>query len=227
MRVGHALNPEGAFDTLVWHNRQSMFLKYLDWRKGPMDVEELREEVAEELMKEKNKNSWLSYLALSTVLLAVCASLSSFKENNNSVDTVLNQTQAANQWAYYQSKSIKGYLYEMQAEKLAIDLQVGEQTYNPKVKADFQAKISTYHSELARYKTEKEQIMKEAKKFEQLRDDAQKRQDAFGIAVIFLQMGILLSSISALLKIKTPWIVGCIVGVVGVVYFFDGIFLLF
>lgn len=115
----------------------------------------------------------------------------------------------------------------MLAEKLAIDLEAGEQNYNPKVKADFQEKISTYHSELARYKTEKEQIMNEAKKFEQLRDDARKRQDAFGIAVIFLQMGILLSSISALLKIKTPWIVGCIVGVVGVVYFLDGIFLLF
>ncbi len=49
----------------------------------------------------------------------------------------------------------------------------------------------------------------------------------FGIGVIFLQMGILLSSISALLKIKLPWIVGCFVGVVGIVYFLDGIFLLF
>jgi hypothetical protein len=69
--------------------------------------------------------------------------------------------------------------------------------------------------------------MKEAKKFEQLRDDAQKRQDAFGIGVIFLQMGILLSSISALLRIKSPWIVGCIVGAAGIVYFFNGMFLFF
>jgi hypothetical protein len=195
--------------------------------EGPMEVEELREEVAEKLMKEENKHSWLNYLALSTVILAVCASLSSFKENNNSVDTVLNQTQAANQWSYYQAKSIKGYLYEMQAEKLALDLQIGERSFDPKVKTDFQAKIDTYHSELARYKTEREQIMKEAKKFEQLRDGAQQRQDRFGVAVIFLQMGILLSSISALLKIKSPWFVGCAVGVVGIVYFFDGMFLFF
>jgi len=69
--------------------------------------------------------------------------------------------------------------------------------------------------------------MKEAKAFEQLRDDAQKKQDTFGIAVIFLQMGILLSSISALLRIKLPWAVGTAVGVVGIVYFLDGIFLIF
>jgi hypothetical protein len=192
-----------------------------------MEVEELREEVREELLKESDKQSWLSYLALSTVILAVCASLSSFKENNNSVDTVLNQTQAANQWSYYQAKSIKGYLYEMQAEKLEIDLEAAAQNYSPTSKEKLQSKIAKYHEELERYKDEKQQIMKEAKTFEKLRDEAQKRQDAFGIAVIFLQMGILLSSISALMKIKLPWIVGCGVGVVGIVYFVDGIFLIF
>ncbi len=101
------------------------------------------------------------------------------------------------------------------------------QNYSPAGKARLESKITAYNKELDRYKTEKAEIMKEAKKFEQLRDEAQKRQDAFGIAVIFLQMGILLSSISALLKIQSPWIIGCMVGVVGIVYFLDGIFLVF
>ena len=192
-----------------------------------MEVEELREEVSEELLKEANKHSWMNYLALSTVVLAVCASLSSFKENNNSVDTVLNQTQAANQWAHYQAKSIKGYLYEMQAEKLAIDLEGAAQNYKEKSKEKIEAKIAEYHQELERYKSEKKDIMKDAKSYEQLRDDAQKRQDTFGIAVIFLQMGILLSSISALMKIKLPWIVGCVVGAIGTVYFVNGFVLFF
>jgi len=192
-----------------------------------MELEEIREEVREELLHESNKHSWLNYLALSTVILAVCASLSSFKENNNSVDTVLNQTQAANQWAYYQAKSIKGYLYEMQSEKLAIDLEGAAQAYSETSKKKLEAKVAEYHKELARYKGEKEEIMKQAKSFEQLRDDAQKRQDVFGMAVIFLQMGILLSSISALMKIKFPWIVGCVVGFIGIVYFVNGFFLFF
>jgi len=192
-----------------------------------MELEELREEVREELLQESKKKFWLNYLALSTVILAVCASLSSFKENNNSVDTVLNQTQAANQWAYYQAKSIKGYLYEMQAEKLAIDLEGAAQAYSPKSKEKLEVKIAQYHKELTRYKGEKEEIMNQAKAFERQRDDAQKKQDIFGIAVIFLQMGILLSSISALMKIKLPWIVGCVVGLIGIVYFLNGFFLVF
>ena len=52
---------------------------------------------------------WMTYLAMTAIILAVLATLASFKKRNNSVDSVLNQTQAANQWAYFQSKSIKGY----------------------------------------------------------------------------------------------------------------------
>ena len=59
------------------------------------------------------RDRWLSYLALTTVVLAVCATLAGFKEGNFSIDSILSQSQAANQWSYYQSKSIKTYLYEM------------------------------------------------------------------------------------------------------------------
>jgi hypothetical protein len=47
----------------------------------------------------------------------------------------------------------------------------------------------------------------------------------FGIAVIFLQISILLSSIAALLKKKPVWILGLVVGAAGIFYFLDGFFL--
>lgn len=73
-------------------------------------------------MAEDKKEPWLNYLALTTVILAVCATLSTFKGGGFSTRSVLSQTHAANQWAYYQSKSIKGYLYELQKEKLELEL---------------------------------------------------------------------------------------------------------
>ncbi|MBM4327892.1 MAG: DUF4337 domain-containing protein [Deltaproteobacteria bacterium] len=169
---------------------------------------------------------WLNYLALTTIILAVCATLASFKEGNNSVDTVLNQTQAANQWSYFQSKSIKGYLYEMQRDKLQVELDAGEATLPPRLREAYAKKIDMYTSELARYAEEKKEIMAEAKKYEKERDITSRRQEAFGIAVVFLQMGILLSSVGALMKRKSLWIAGCAVGAVGVIYFVDG-FVLF
>ncbi|HUW51346.1 MAG TPA: DUF4337 family protein [Sulfuricella sp.] len=72
-------------------------------------------------MAEEKKEAWLNYLALTTVIFAVCATLSTFKGGGFSTRSVMSQSQASDQWAYYQAKSIKSYLYQMQADKLAIE----------------------------------------------------------------------------------------------------------
>jgi uncharacterized protein DUF4337 len=60
-----------------------------------------------------------------------------------------------------------------------------------------------------------------------VRDDAQKHGQTFGIAVIFLQIAILLSSIAALIKKRLVWLLGVAIGLVGIVYFCNGFFLFF
>jgi len=58
-------------------------------------------------MAEEKKETWLNYLALTTVILAVCATLSTFKGGGYSTRSVMSQTQASDQCAYFQAKSIK------------------------------------------------------------------------------------------------------------------------
>lgn len=176
-------------------------------------------------MAEEKKEPWLNYLALTTVILAVCATLSTFKGGGFSTRSVMSQTQASDQWAFYQAKSIKGYIYEMQREKLELELKAfGPKTASAVVE-EYRKKADDYGKKVAKYEGEKAEIQKEAKKFEKVRDDAQKHGQAFGIAVIFLQIAILLSSIAALIKKKLLWLLGCAVGVVGIVYFVNGFFL--
>ena len=55
-------------------------------------------------MAEEKKDTWLNYLALTTVILAVCATLATFKGNGYSTRSVMSQTQASDQWAYFQAK---------------------------------------------------------------------------------------------------------------------------
>ncbi len=62
-------------------------------------------------MAEEKKELWLNCLALTTVILAVCATLSTFKGGGYSTRSVLAQSQAADQWSYFQAKGIKGYLF--------------------------------------------------------------------------------------------------------------------
>ncbi len=177
-------------------------------------------------MAEEPKEQWLNYLALTTVILAVCATLSTFKGAGYSTRSVLSQTQAANQWAYYQSKSIKGYLYENQKESMELELKQNKAKFPKVLQDEYEGKIDAYNQKLKRYDEEKAVISKEAKKLESIRDEAQKHSQAFGLAVIFLQIAILLSSIAALLKKKSVWILGVSTGAVGLVYFANG-FLLF
>jgi hypothetical protein len=177
-------------------------------------------------MGEDKKEPWLNYLALTTVVFAVCATLSTFKGGSYSTRSVMSQTQAANQWAYYQAKGIKSYLYELQKEKLELEIETS--TGNQVDTIDAHKKmIAVYTDRIKKYDNEKLTIQNEAKQLESVRDDAQKHSQAFGIAVIFLQVAILLSSIAALLKKKALWHLGSLVGVIGIGYFANGFLLFF
>ena len=178
-------------------------------------------------MAEEKKEKWLNYLALTTVILAVCATLSTFKGGNFSTRSVMSQSQAANQWAYYQAKSIKGYLYEVQKEKLELELKAMGPGASRYAAEEYEKKIASYAGKIKKYEDEKTAIKSAAEALEKIRDDAQRHSGIFGMAVIFLQIAILLSSIAALMKRKLLWLLGCLVGVCGIVYFANGFLLFF
>lgn len=176
-------------------------------------------------MAEDKKEPWLNYLALTTIIFAVAATLSTFKGGGYSTRSVLSQEQASNKWSYYQSKSLKLYLYETQKDLLLLEVQSIPKNENATVLA-YQNKMQEYDMSIKRYEKEKSEIKKDAEAFEQTRDEAQVHSKAFGMAVIFLQISILLSSISALIKRKYIWYIASTVGVVGLLYFLNG-FMLF
>ncbi len=175
-------------------------------------------------MADDKKEPWLNYLALTTVIFAVCATLSTLKGGGYSTRSVMSQAQASDQWAYYQSKSIKGYVYELQKEKFEMDLKTIKSM--PRVlAADYEKRIAAYKEKIDRYEKEKEEIKKKADDLEKRRDEAQVHSGAFGLAAMFLQIAILLSSIAALMKKKLFWFIGMGGGIIGLLYFFNGFFL--
>jgi hypothetical protein len=176
-------------------------------------------------MAEEKKETWLNYVALTTVIFAVCATLSTFKGGQYSTRSVMSQSQASDQWAYYQAKSIKSYLYEGRQETLALQLQTEHP--GPEQKAELEKRIATYAEQTKRYEQEKAEISAKAKTLEEARDQAQRISGVFGLAIIFLQIAILLSSIAAFMKKKPVWLLGGAVGAVGMVYFANGFLLFF
>ena len=174
-------------------------------------------------MADDKKEGWLSLLALTTVILAVCATLSTFKGGGYSTRTVLRQNQASDQWAYYQAKGIKGNLYEVEVLRLKRELELAPRAST----AILEKALADAEKKTAKYEAEKAEISQKARGLEQERDDAMKHGAPFGLAVIYLQIAILLSSIAALLKKPFIYWAGLAVGVVGLVYFANGFFLFF
>ena len=175
-------------------------------------------------MAEDKKEKWLTYLSFTTVLIAVCATLSTFKGGGYSTKAMLNQSLASDQWNYYQAKSIKSYIYEMQKENLELQMNNAAIAVN---KEDLQKRIETYSEKIKKYVKEKDDITKKAQGFEATREECKSHSERFGLAVIFLQISILLSSISALTKKKMLWVFSMLVGIAGVVYFINGFVVLF
>lgn len=176
-------------------------------------------------MADDKKEPWLNFLALTTIIFAVAATLSTFKGGGYSTRSMLSQEQASNKWSYFQSKSLKLYIYETQKDVLELETK-RIPANEASVLVAYKAKMADFEKSIERYETEKEEIKKEAERFEQVRDEAQLHSKAFGMAVIFLQISILLSSIAALIKRKYLWYMAMGVGVVGLFYFING-FLLF
>jgi hypothetical protein len=174
-------------------------------------------------MVEEKKERWLNYLALTTVILAVCATLSSFRGSSYSTRAVMSQTQAASQWSYFQSKSIKGYLYELSKEELEAEIEANASLWPERSLGIYRKLAAGYAQEIERYAGEKVQIQEQARLLEVRRDHAQAHAKTFGLAVIFLQIAILMSSVSALLRRKQMWILSLLLGSVGIVYFVLGL----
>ena len=89
------------------------------------------------------------------------------------------------------------------------------------------AQINACVTKAQKYNEEKARIEKDARRLEDIRNDATRHSQGFGVAVIYLQIAILLSSVAALMKKRPLWLLGMAVGALGAVHFANGFLLFF
>lgn len=174
----------------------------------------------------EKKENWINYLAFTTVIFAALATLSTFKGGGFSSKSVVFQAQASDQWAYFQAKSIRESLYRIQKENLDLQLNLLPNTTDIETKEKIEKALTDANDKLQKYAAEKNGIEQAARDLEKSRDEAQLHSKPLGLAVIFLQIAIVLSSIGGLLKRKEVWFLGLPIGLTGAILFADG-FLLF
>ena len=167
---------------------------------------------------------WMKGIAVTTTVLAVVASIASSRSSFFTAKAQLLTALQGSQWSYYQAKSIKQNLYETQQKVFQIDL-LG--ATSPEQRALLSKDVEDYTKDIARYDLEKADIKKQAEGTGKENADVVRRGALFSLAVVFSQIGIMLSSVGALLKRKEMWIVGLIIGSISLVFLADGFLLFF
>lgn len=178
-------------------------------------------------MAEEKKDNWTTFVALSTAFMAVLAALTTLYMGKFSSRTILFQAQESDQWNFYQAKSIKGHTYEMQKQMVELEYLTNKARMTPELAAKYKKVIEGYDASIKRYDEEKKDIKSKAEELDKAKDLSQTRAGKFSFGLIFLQIAIMVSSISVITKRKTLWVVGLVSAIIGVAYFVDGFYLIF
>jgi len=64
--------------------------------------------------------AWISWVALSTAILAVLAAIASLLSGEYANEAMMNQIEASSQWSYYQAKSIKSAVVDVKMARSGV-----------------------------------------------------------------------------------------------------------
>jgi glutamine synthetase type III len=172
-----------------------------------MSADEL-EELKEHAEKAREDRS-LAAVSLTMAVLAVCVAVVSLLGHRAHTEEVVLQAKASDQWAYYQAKSIREH-EDVLFTELATVVTSNDATAAAKV-------CQKFEQEAERYKHDKDEIKGEADKLEGEVILEQHRADRYDLAEVFLEIGLVVTSITLLSGRRIFWHLGIVLGVVGVV----------
>jgi Domain of unknown function (DUF4337) len=180
-----------------------------------------------EELHERGEDRFGRRVALVTAVFAVVLSISLLGGNNATKEMLLAQQKSSDQWAFYQAKVIREHLYRAQKLRLEADLVERGGAIRPEAREKLEALTRKYEEEEKRYNAEKKDIEKDAKKLERVRDLSATRDPYFDLAEVFLQIAIVMSSVSILSRSRPVFYFSLGLAVIGTTLTLNGYFLFF
>ncbi len=185
--------------------------------EGPeVDTDSLHEAIHDTL--EREGGTLLKRVALTTAVLAAFAAVASLQAGATVNEALLlktestrAQTEASDQWAFYQAKGIKAAVQEASRTAWL---------------ANNRAAPAAFEETAQHYSREHEEIQKQAKEKERERDEKSKEADqllvrhhGFANAVALFQIAIALGAVAALTHARAVWLGSILVGAGAIVLF--------
>jgi hypothetical protein len=156
----------------------------------------------------------LAPVSLTMAVLAVLVAVVSLLGHRAHTEEAVLQTTWADQWALYQAKNVRRHM-----DELFLDLTAVEATTDAATLSKLRDK---YSQEATRYKEEQKEVEDEASKLKAEVATETSRANRFDLAEVFLEIGLVVTSITLLSGRRIFWGLGLVMSAVGIIMAFTG-----
>jgi len=147
-------------------------------------------------------------VTLTMAVLAVLVATVSLLGHRTSTEAIILQNKVTDQWAYYQAKNIRRH-----SDELFADLTSVIAAKDAEAAAKLQEK---YRAEAERYRDEQKELDAKARELEQEADLAHHKTDRFDLGEVFLEIALVITSITLLSGRRLFWYMGLVFGSGGI-----------
>ncbi|HUC30049.1 MAG TPA: DUF4337 domain-containing protein [Candidatus Acidoferrum sp.] len=149
----------------------------------------------------------LAPVSLTMAILAVLVAVVTLLGHRAHTEEVVLQAKSSDQWAFYQAKNIRRH-----TDELFTDLTSVQSTTDPAALAKLRDK---YSGEASRYQDEQKEVEDKAKELEAEVATERNRADRFDLAEVFLEVGLVITSITLLSGRRVFWFLGLLMAAIG------------
>jgi Flp pilus assembly protein TadB len=168
------------------------------------DIHEMHEQA-----EEARHNPSLKPVSLTMAVMAVLVATVTLLGHRTHIEQVIAQAKASDQWSYYQAKGIRRHNFEAFAELLS--------AITSKDEAREEKAREKFLQQAEKYREDQAEIEKEARKLEAEVIVAGRKANRFNLGEVFLEIALVVTSITLLTTNRGYWVMGLVFAALGVV----------
>jgi hypothetical protein len=150
----------------------------------------------------------LAPVTLTMAVLAVLVATVSLLGHRTHTEEIILQNKVTDQWAYYQAKNIRRH-----TDELFADLTTVIASKNAEAATKLHEK---YRTEADRYKEEQKELDAKARELEKEAELARRKGDRFDLGEVFLEIALVITSITLLSGRRLFWHLGLLMATAGI-----------
>jgi hypothetical protein len=162
-----------------------------------------------EAAERAKENRMMAPVSLTMAILAVLVATVSLLGHRAHTEEILMQTRATDQWAYYQAKNMRRNNLEALDEML---------TVIPTKDAGRSEKVhQRFEQDIEKYRDQQQDIQSEARNLETEVEHVSRRADRFDLGEVFLEVALVITSITLLTDRRIYWYAGMVFAAMGII----------